>query len=76
VSKAISAMDAVNGNKDLVPEAKRRKKQAGATQTLAQLEQSTRIQRARDSVTGQLRRWEEKVAAGVKPAIPACFRTS
>jgi hypothetical protein len=61
-------MDAVDADKDLVPEAKQRKKQEIATQALAQLDQSASLQRARESVTRQVQRWGEKVAVIVKPA--------
>jgi hypothetical protein len=68
VSHALASMAAVEGDKDLVPEAKRRKKQAIAEQTLTQLDQSTSLEKARDSVASRMRSWDDKVAAAVKPA--------
>ena len=66
--QAFAAIDAIEADKDLTSEAKRRKQHERAAATIARLdEQTVSLEKARESVARQMQRWNEKVTSVVKP---------
>ena len=68
VGKTLAALQEVDADKNLSVEGKRLKREKLVTQTLDALKEPASLQKARDAVAAQMKRWQDKITAHVKPA--------
>jgi hypothetical protein len=71
VSKNLAALDAVERDKALSPEGKKTKKQEIIEQALDALKKPASLTKAREAVETQLQKWQDAVAANLKPPADA-----